>query len=411
MTEVKDLLALPSLADMRLVGGARGLSNAVTWPYVILCPPISDWISGGEFLIYYGANQFVESVDLAELIREGAMSRAAGILLLVGEHFITEDSIDETLIACADELGFPVFTITSRAYVNSITKDIIHLIQNGRMPRDGTEFWYSLFLEQADTDDYATLNRALYLGYLPNCQYRVYIMQFMNADDYFRRILGTTNHLSQNHTEFFRMLAMKVNFLLANHTDRTWHFGIGSENVFVFPVDSPEQEASAESFLRASVEDLESQYPGAHFLIGKGMRDATLSGIRTSFIQARRCLMANTLQPGERIISYAGLGFYQLLFEIPAVDAAKEFAARYLGAILRYDEEHGAEIFETLTRFIDCRMNKLRTAKEMYLHRNTLQSRLSKAEALLGFSLDDPARLFDLQIAIHIHRFYRETKF
>ncbi len=411
MTEVKDLLGLPSLAEMRLVGGARGLGNGVTWPYVILCPPISDWISGGEFLIYYGANQFVESVDLAGLIREGAANRAAGILLLVGEHFITEASIDEALVACADELAFPVFTITSRAYVNSITKDIIHLIQNGRMPRDGSEFWYSLFLEQADTDDYATLNRALYLGYLPNCQYRVYIIKFMNADDYFRRILGTTNHLSQNHTEFFRMLAMKVNFLLTNYTDRTWHFGLGSENVFVFPVETPEQEASVENFLRASVDDLESQYPGARLLIGKGLRYPTLSGIRTSFIQARRCLMANTLAPGMRMISYADLGFYQLLFEIPAVDAANEFANRYLGAILEYDEAHGAEIFETLTRFIDCRMNKLKTAKEMYLHRNTLQSRLAKAEALLGFSLDDPARLFDLQIAIHIHRFYRETRF
>ena len=411
MTEVKDLLGLPSLADMRLVGGARGLENGVTWPYVILCPPISDWISGGEFLIYYGANQFVESVDLAGLIREGAANRAAGILLLVGEHFITEASIDEALVACADDLAFPVFTITSRAYVNSITKDIIHLIQNGRMPRDGSEFWYSLFLEQADTDDYATLNRALYLGYLPNRQYRVFIMQFMNADDYFRRILGTTNHLSQNHTEFFRMLAMKVNFLLTNYTDRTWHFGLGSENIFVFPVETPEQEASVENFLRASVDDLESQYPGAHFLIGKGLRYPTLSGIRTSFIQARRCLMANTLAPGVRVISYADLGFYQLLFEIPAVDAANEFASRFLGAILEYDEAHGAEIFETLTHFIDCRMNKLKTAKEMYLHRNTLLSRLAKAEALLGFSLDDPARLFDLQIAIHIHRFYRETRF
>ena len=411
MTKVRDLLALPSLAEMRLLAGADGLDNLVTWPYVILCPPISDWISGGEFLIYYGANQFVESVDLCKLVREASQNRAGALLLLVGEHFITEESIDDALAACAEELRFPVFTITSRAYVNSITKDIIQRIQNGRMSRDISEFWYSLFFEQADTDDINTLNRALYLGYLPNCQYRVYIMQFLNSEDYFERILDTTNHLSQNHTEFFRMLAMKVNFTLNNYTDRTWHIGIGSENIFVFPVSTPEQEASVEKFLLGVLDDLSSQYPGASFRIGRGMKYPTLSGIRQSFIQARRCLMAHTLMPQKRMMDYAELGFYQLLFEIPAVDVAKAFSGRYIADILAYDEAHGTEIMETLCRYVDCRMNKVKTAKAMYLHRNTLQTRLDRAEALLGFSLDDPANLFNLQIAIHIHRFYRETQF
>ena len=50
MTTAKDLLSLPSLSHMKLIGGAAGLSRTVTWPYVILCPPIGEWVSGGEFL-------------------------------------------------------------------------------------------------------------------------------------------------------------------------------------------------------------------------------------------------------------------------------------------------------------------------------------------------------------------------
>lgn len=67
MTTAKDLLSLPSLSHMKLIGGAAGLSRTVTWPYVILCPPIGEWVSGGEFLIYYGANAVVEKVELAQL--------------------------------------------------------------------------------------------------------------------------------------------------------------------------------------------------------------------------------------------------------------------------------------------------------------------------------------------------------
>lgn len=36
MTTAKDLLSLPSLSHMKLIGGAAGLSRTVTWPYVIL---------------------------------------------------------------------------------------------------------------------------------------------------------------------------------------------------------------------------------------------------------------------------------------------------------------------------------------------------------------------------------------
>lgn len=75
MTTAKDLLSLPSLSHMKLIGGAAGLSRTVTWPYVILCPPIGEWVSGGEFLIYYGANAVVEKVELAQLIRDAGTKR------------------------------------------------------------------------------------------------------------------------------------------------------------------------------------------------------------------------------------------------------------------------------------------------------------------------------------------------
>ena len=86
MTTAKDLLSLPSLSHMKLIGGSEGLSRVVTWPYVILCPPIGEWVSGGEFLIYYGANSIVEKVERAQLIRDAAHNDAAGILFPVGHH-------------------------------------------------------------------------------------------------------------------------------------------------------------------------------------------------------------------------------------------------------------------------------------------------------------------------------------
>ena len=49
---------------------------------------------------------------------------------LVGHHYILEENLDDEIRQLADELKLPVFSHTSLAYVNSITKDIINLIQD-----------------------------------------------------------------------------------------------------------------------------------------------------------------------------------------------------------------------------------------------------------------------------------------
>ena len=105
MTTAKDLLSLPSLSHMKLIGGAAGLSRTVTWPYVILCPPIGEWVSGGEFLIYYGANAVVEKVELAQLIRDAAQNDAAAtitflkkILMMRSDSLLMSLSFQSSLI-------------------------------------------------------------------------------------------------------------------------------------------------------------------------------------------------------------------------------------------------------------------------------------------------------------------------
>lgn len=411
MTTTQDLLTLPSLSHMKLIGGASGLSRPVTWPYVILCPPIDEWVSGGEFLIYYGANAIVEKVELQQLVREAAANDASGILFLVGEHYILEENLDAELAQLADELSIPVFSHTSLAYVNSITKDIISLIQNrDREQTTANMFWYSLFFESTDTDQVSTLDRALFLGYLPSYTYCVYILQLMNAEEYFDKLESTRKGFAETASEFFRMIATKLEYQSRKENNSGWHIAKNKANIFVFPVNTSAQEQKADQFIISTCQRLESQYPGTRFYAGKGYKRPQLSGIRRSFIEAQRCLLAHSLiGNNKKMISYHELGFYQLLFEIPFASVTTEYAARFLDPILAYDKEHDSHLLETLTVFLNCRCNKVQTAKELFLHRNSLLGRLEKLEQLINASLDDPEILFQLQAAIRIDRFLRET--
>ncbi len=412
MTTTKDLLTLPSLSHMKLIGGAAGLSRAVTWPYVILCPPIDEWVSGGEFLIYYGANSVVEQVELKQLVIEAAKNNAAGILFLIGKHYILEENLNDELAQLADELSLPVFSHTSLAYVNSITKDIISLIQERDKKQEHTNlFWYSLFFGSTDTDEVATLNQALVLGYLPSYTYCVYILQLMNADEYFHKLEADRgSSFTETPSEFYRMLATKLEYLSCKEISNGWHIARNNANIFVVPINTRPQEQQIDQFFLSASHRLESQYPGSKFCIGKGYKRPQLTGIQRSFIEAQRCLLAyRLLGKDQTLISYQDLSFYQLLFEIPFASVTKEYASRFLEPILAYDQEHDSHLFETLNTFLNCRYNKVQTAKELFLHRNTLLGRLEKIERLLNVSLEDPEILFQLQTAIRIERFLRET--
>lgn len=412
MTTTKDLLSLPSLSHMKLIGGEQGLSRAVTWPYVILCPPIDEWVSGGEFLIYYGANAVVEKVELQQLVREAAENDAAGILFLVGRHYILEENLDDELRRLADELSIPVFSHTSLAYVNSITKDIIGLIQESdKKQAAANTFWYSLLFNHADTNQLSTLNKALVLGYLPNYTYCVYILQMMNTDEYFQNLEAAHGaSFMETRSEFYRMLATKLEYMTRKETDLGWHIARNQSNIFVFPANTDSQEEALSQFLVSACARLESQYPGTRFCVGKGSRRSQLSGIQESFILAQRCLLAyNLVGRGRQLISHTDLGFYELLFEIPYAASPKEYASRFLDPIFAYDRENNSQLFQTLCTYLECRYNKVQTAKTLFLHRNTLLGRLEKIEKLIHASLEDAEILFQLQAAIRIHRFFLET--
>lgn len=412
MTTAKDLLSLPSLSHMKLIGGAEGLSRTVTWPYVILCPPIGEWVSGGEFLIYYGANSVVEKVELAQLIRDAAQNNAAGILFLVGHHYILEENLDAEIQNLADELKLPVFSHTSLAYVNSITKDIINLIQEREKDLTvANTFWYSLFFSNTDVDELSTLNQALFLGYLPSYKYCVYIFEMMNSSEYFQKQVFTHGpSFTETPSEFFRMLANKLSYISQKQASSSWHVARNSSNVFVVPINNTIQEESADLFFKSLAARMQQQYPGAVFCVGKGNVRSRLFGIRESFTQAKRCLLAwKLLGANRQMITYNDLGFYQLLFEIPLASVPREYAARFLDPIRKYDFEHDSHLYETLCTWIECKGNKVQTANALFLHRNTLLSRIEKLEKLLGISLDDADITFQLQAAVYIDRFLSET--
>lgn len=60
------------------------------------------------------------------------------------------------------------------------------------------------------------------------------------------------------------------------------------------------------------------------------------------------------------------------------------------GEILAYDKDHKTEYYQMLYTYLRCERNRNETARQLYVHKNTLAYRLQKMEELFRLQLDDP---------------------
>jgi len=94
------------------------------------------------------------------------------------------------------------------------------------------------------------------------------------------------------------------------------------------------------------------------------------------------------------------LGAAGLLLRYAEPAELRRYAERTLGAVRRYDTDHGAELVRTLRVFLDCDLDRRATAARLVLHPNTVSQRLRRIETLTGLDLRSPRSVIDARTAL-----------
>ncbi|MEW9672416.1 CdaR family transcriptional regulator [Ammoniphilus sp. 3BR4] len=133
---------------------------------------------------------------------------------------------------------------------------------------------------------------------------------------------------------------------------------------------------------------------GIDHRIGLGTSKIDQGNIRYSLDEAKAALTYGT--PSQTLISYTEIETKALLSSVDAY--AKE---RFLERILNQMPD---KMLDTLDVFFRCNLNIGASAKVLYIHRNTLNYRISKMKEVTGY---DPLQFQDavsLQLALWLHQ-------
>jgi carbohydrate diacid regulator len=170
--------------------------------------------------------------------------------------------------------------------------------------------------------------------------------------------------------------------------------------------DGPEE---LEHFARMIVDNLQSEamVPAR---VGYSKPVEQLPDISRAYQEARVALeVGNVFYADKETISYQKLGIGRLIYQLP-VNLCEMFLHEVFGENIPqgFDEE----TLITIQKFFENNLNISETARQLYVHRNTLVYRLERIEKSLGLDIRtfEDAMLFQIAKMVMAHMEYQKKK-
>lgn len=186
--------------------------------------------------------------------------------------------------------------------------------------------------------------------------------------------------------------------LLGSTPVAPWQSGV----VILLPADpgDPERDTLiAADLLDRIRQSAEQIRPGSQTHLALSPSVPTASQLAVAATQAEQALQAaRTLEVTDRPMVFEHLGVYRVLLGGGDARQRAEFVDEALGALERYDAEHGTDLVATLEEYVAADYNAAETARRLYVHANTLTYRLGTIRRLLG---GNPAR-GDLRLQVEL---------
>lgn len=144
--------------------------------------------------------------------------------------------------------------------------------------------------------------------------------------------------------------------------------------------------------------------------VGYGNRVSNLQDIARSYQEAKMALEVGKIFYAEKeTIAYRYLGIGRLIYQLP-MSLCEMFIHEVFGDEM--PDIFNEEITTTIQKFFDNNLNISETARQLYVHRNTLVYRLERLEKMIGLDIRrfDDAMTFKIALMVLAHMNYQKAE-
>ncbi len=365
--ELHRLVEKVSNMDVNLIAGKGGLNNLVTWVHMVETAEASNFLDGGEiaFTTGLGLGNQIDLLDLIKLMQEKEVS---GLMVNTGPFI---EKIPQNAIDYCNEHDFPLFVIpwkihlaeVMRIFCFAITKDEQRILETA------AAFKNAIFFPNQEELYLVPLSQR---GFYTEWKYSVCMMS-----------------LSSDTTDFEGRLEKFANSLDTYAQHKYKNFAIFSNHLELLIVMGNYTEEQTRDF----VWDIYSHATqiiskGESLTAGCGKLTQSIRCLWKSYNQARSIQrLQNNSKQDNPVIFYSDMGIYKLLMGIEDREIIEEYYEKTILPLIEYDNKNDSDLAIVLRSYLRHNGSVKETSDELFVHRNTINYKLSKISEILGLDL------------------------
>lgn len=401
------ILNLPFLEKMKIVAGEKGLNRIVRWVHVMEYPEYSNWLNGGELILFSGAAIQNDVEKFVDFIKDINSRNVSGLAVNIGPYI--KKTPDE-VINLANTLEFPIFEFPFEVKFIEVSQSICKAIFENKIEQQSRENFMKDIILRASTFTEDVLDRAISYGYDPNEAYYSFVISLENLNE-----ITVENGI--HNTEKMMQIKQKVEQIVMNMLSkkRKSSIEITEDSSIILMIPEDKDYFYKNSIVETGEElvtSINAEIKKLNVNIGIGGLCDELSDFKRSVNDARRVLkLLRSCGLINYVKCYEDVGIYKLFFEMNSQSEMKKFYLSTLSALIEYDKKNSTELVETLEVYIEEDRNLNKTSERLFIHKNTLKYRIKRIEDISKCDLKNVNEMFDFYISFKIAKFLKMGHF
>ncbi|MCD8322330.1 MAG: helix-turn-helix domain-containing protein [Oscillospiraceae bacterium] len=173
----------------------------------------------------------------------------------------------------------------------------------------------------------------------------------------------------------------------------------------IFMILSTDQEVLGDSFFEPIAPLLEKY----GMIAGVSNPFVSLTQLRKNGFQSRKALQLGVRLKKERLIHFfRDYSIHYMVELCLKSEEASTFCLPEVVRLINHEDKSGGDLLITLKTYLRCGRNKSQTAKELFLHLNTVKYRLMQINDIMGLDLDDDDNALKIMLTFKILEYQEE---
>lgn len=351
---------------MNYLAGEKGFGNTVSWVHMIEMVDGANFLHGQELVLTAGILEQDEQ-KLLQFVQRLYEKKASALVINTGMYV---HQIPESVVVFCNQHSFPLFSIPWSVPLVDVTKDYCQRIIDDDVREDNIiTVFKNLIFQIGDTNE--EIRQMERFGYLANC-----VVQCICISLDIEK--GTHAFVSEA-----EKLALMVKQLSCEQKKQYLTFEYQEKRILIL-FDYTQEEI--DRYVDLLFQRLSAKKMLSHTYIGLSDNVKGLECQSENFKHAFcACDIAQKKQ--EHVLKYRDMGLYKLLAGISYPETINAYYHETIGKLIEYDKENGTEIYRFIKIYIACDGHQGKVSDIFYVHRNTVNNYVKKAEDIMGIDL------------------------